>query len=101
MTEGFKSRNKLASFLTELFLLKRVLLLRLQTNTLTDALRKLWPHLLNEMEDIFRGEKKDDKKIFEAIKIVELMSSLNLEDFQMNQWIFLIDSYGMKFEADP
>lgn len=81
MTEGFKTKNKQASFLTELFLLTRVLLLRLQTNTLTDALRKLWPHLLNEMEDIFRGDKKEDKKIFEAIKIVELMSSLNLEDF--------------------
>jgi hypothetical protein len=36
--------------------------------------------------------------IFEAIKVVELMSALNLEDFQMNQWIFLIDSYGMRLE---
>ena len=26
------------------------------------------------------------------------MSSLNIEDFQMNQWIFLVDSYGMNFE---
>jgi hypothetical protein len=26
------------------------------------------------------------------------MSALNIEDFQMNQWIFLIDSYGMRRE---
>jgi len=35
---------------------------------------------------------------FEAIKMIELMSSLNIEDFQMNQWIFLVDSYGMAFD---
>jgi len=35
----------------------------------------------------------------EAIKLVELLSSLNIEDFQMNQWIFLIDGYGMKMET--
>lgn len=83
-----------------MFLLTRVLLLRLQTTTLTDALRKLWPHLLNELESIFRdnplltektpskGTSKEKQEelalIFEAIKVVELMSALNLEDFQMN-----------------
>lgn len=35
---------------------------------------------------------------FEAIKTIELMSSLNIEDFQMNQWIFLVDAYGMSFD---
>ena len=34
----------------------------------------------------------------EAIKLVELLASLNIEDFQMNQWIFLIDGYGMRLE---
>lgn len=34
----------------------------------------------------------------EAIKLVELLASLNIEDFQMNQWIFLIDGYGMALE---
>jgi hypothetical protein len=33
--------------------------------------------------------------VVEAIKVVELMSALNMDDFQMNQWIFLVDSYGM------
>ena len=34
----------------------------------------------------------------EAIKLVELLASLNIEDFQMNQWIFIIDGYGMQLE---
>ncbi len=87
-------------------MLTRVLLLRLQTNTLTDALRKLWPHLLSELETIFRNKemlqgRSQNHLVIEAIKVVELMSALNMEDFQMNQWIFVVDSYGMSATAEP
>jgi hypothetical protein len=70
-------------------------------------LRKLWPHLLNELVYVFEEQEETKKKgvkdqdysrlqlITEAIKIVELMSCLNIEDFHMNQWIFLVDAYGM------
>lgn len=75
-----------------------MLLLRLQSHTLADVLRKLWPHLLNELVSIFEDTGAEAALIFEAIKMIELMSSLNIEDFQMNQWIFLVDSYGMNFE---
>lgn len=102
MTEGLKmsTNKKFPELQRQLFLLTRVLLLRLQTTTLTDALRKLWPHLLNELESIFRDKDEKTPKergnltpkerqeeltlIFEAIKVIELMSALNIEDFQMN-----------------
>ena len=69
----------------------------------------MWPHLLNELISVFEmrseGEEnkaaldqENSKLTIEAIKLVELLSSLNIEDFQMNQWIFLIDGYGMKRE---
>ena len=103
-----------------LFFLTRVMLIRLNFQTLTEQLRKLWPHLLNELisvfevkldsQNILQGSKTDtlvpslDKEntdlTIEAIKLVELLSSLNIEDFQQNQWIFLIDGYGMKLEKD-
>jgi hypothetical protein len=81
-----------------------VLLIRLSLQTLTEALRKLWPHLLNELISVFEArtnenginDRENTDLIIEAIKLVELLSSLNIEDFQMNQWIFLIDGYGMK-----
>lgn len=86
-----------------LFFLTRVMLIRLNTQALTDALRKLWPHLLNELISVFEKDDNLDKDntemTIEAIKLVELLSSLNIEDFQMNQWIFLIDGYGMKLES--
>lgn len=87
-----------------LFFLTRVMLIRLNFQTLTEALRKLWPHLLNELISVFevkQGENLDKESTdltIEAIKLVELLSSLNIEDFQMNQWIFLIDGYGMRPE---
>ena len=82
MTEGFKTNKKYNSLRIELFLLTRVLLLRLSPNTLTDALRKLWPHLLNELVSIFEDSQHSDVNLtFEAIKMIELMSSLNIEDF--------------------
>ena len=31
----------------------------------------------------------------EALKLIEVLSLLNLEDFQLNQWIFLLDSYNI------
>ena len=36
-----------------LFFLTRVLLIRLNTVYLIDTLRKLWPHLLNELISVF------------------------------------------------
>lgn len=61
-------------------------------------LRKLWPHLLNELVNVFdvvQGGERDLVLQIEGMKIVELMSQLNIEDFHMNQWMFLFDGYGM------
>lgn len=66
--------------------------------TLAEALRKLWPHLLDELVCIFEENPPDYHLLFEAIKTIELMSCLNIEDFQMKQWIFLVDAIGMRIE---
>lgn len=63
----------------------------------------MWPHLLNELISVFEHKNTENDKdstdlTIEAIKLVELLSSLNIEDFQMNQWIFIIDGYGMQQE---
>lgn len=108
MIEVFKQKEK-KDIKQRLFLffLTRVLLIRLNFQTLTEALRKLWPHLLNELISVFEVKqeggaisKEETDLTIEAIKLIELLSSLNIEDFQMNQWIFLIDGYGMTQE-DP
>lgn len=78
-------------------------MLRLSPSALAEALRKLWPHLLNELVNVFdltNGESRDYLLQIEGIKIVELMSQLNIEDFHMNQWMFLFDGYGMDIQPN-
>ena len=53
MTEGFKNAAKDREMTLQLFLLSRILMVRLDAGTLADALRKLWPHLLNELVNVF------------------------------------------------
>lgn len=74
-------------------------MLRLPTDWLAGALKKLWPHLLAELVSVFDVSIKERDYLLtvEAIKIVELMSQLNIEDFQMNQWMFLFDGYGIDY----
>ena len=100
MTEGFKNANRDREMRMQLFLLSRIIMLRLTSTQLAEALRKLWPHLLAELVSVFDvepGQTRDYWLTIEGIKIVELMSQLNIEDFQMNQWMFLFDGYGMDF----
>jgi hypothetical protein len=51
----------------QLFLLSRILMLRLKEKQLEDALRKLWPHLLNELVLVFDGP-KDVKRSEDEVK---------------------------------
>lgn len=71
---------------------------------MTEVLRTLWPHLLNELISVFEkneGNISSDESdlTIEAIKLIELLSSLNIEDFQMNQWMFLFDGYGLDYNG--
>lgn len=93
----------------QLFLLSRIIMLRLPTDWLAGALKKMWPHLLAELVSVFDIDPsiekggRDYSLTIEGIKIVELMSQLNIEDFQMNQWMFLFDGYGIDYAGskDP
>lgn len=83
MTEGFKNPQKEREMRIQLFLLSRIIMLRLPTDWLAGALKKLWPHLLAELVSVFDVSIKERDYLLtvEAIKIVELMSQLNIEDF--------------------
>jgi hypothetical protein len=53
MTEGFKHHGGDRELRVQLFLLSRIIMLRLSGPQLADALRKLWPHLLAELVSVF------------------------------------------------
>jgi hypothetical protein len=49
-------------------------------------MRRLWPHLLSEMVSVFEKQPQNLdisnlQLTFEGLKLIELMSQLNIEDF--------------------
>lgn len=72
----------------------RVLILRLSLATLNEVLRKIWPILITLMMTIFTRahESKGNLKVMlEALKLIELISIKNIEEFYLYQWIFIYD----------
>jgi hypothetical protein len=72
----------------------RVLILRLSLTTLNEVLRKIWPTLITLIMSIFTKahESKGNLKVMlEALKLIELISIKNIEEFYLYQWIFIYD----------
>ena len=99
MTENFKMSHLDYKVRIQLLLLWRIILLRLSHENLVESLRKLWPNLLNELISIMEMTEfdKDDScaLLAEALKLIEVLCLLNVEDFQLNQWVFLLDNYNI------
>lgn len=53
MADSFKAPKKEKSFVTSLFLLSRILMLRLGSRKLAESLKRLWPHLVAELIKVF------------------------------------------------
>jgi len=55
MAEGFKDQKKDTDMQMQLFLLSRILMVRLPACKLAETMRKLWPHLLSELVTAFEA----------------------------------------------
>lgn len=79
---------------SEIFLMIRVMFLRFSHENLVETLRLLWPIIFGELASIIKEKKKNTT--FElntnSLKLVELLSLANMEEFGLYQWIFMIDS---------
>lgn len=49
MADSFKAQKKEVNFVISLFLLSRILMIRLGSRKLDEVLKRLWPHLLAEI----------------------------------------------------
>lgn len=71
-----------------------MLILRLSLATLNEVFRTIWPILITLIMQIF-GKPKSDKSslkmVLEALKLIELISIKNIEEFYLYQWIFVYD----------
>jgi len=77
----------------EVFLMIRVMFLRFSHENLVEMLRHLWPIIFTELVDILTLKKKKSNDLsLSSLKLIELLSVANMEEFGLYQWIFTMDS---------
>jgi len=74
----------------------RVLMVKSSPAVLEEIWPRLWPHIFAELVPVFRASRGDWKLRLEALKVIELLSVLGLEEFQMYQWMFFYDWMRLK-----
>ena len=100
-------RNKAIELLTdytdnnilesEIFLIMRMLFLRFSHEGVMQMIRDLWPIIFTELiQNILDAKRnKDFNLLLESFKFVELLSLVNIEEFSLYQWIFMLDTYDI------
>ncbi|KAF9225321.1 hypothetical protein BS17DRAFT_872565 [Gyrodon lividus] len=89
---------------SEVFLCIRVLLCRLSPHNLTS----FWPVILTELYRIFEqiivavpaDESEDLPLVLSASKCLDLLLTLQTEEFQIHQWMFVTDTVDAVFRPD-
>ena len=81
----------------EIFLIMRMLFLRFSHDGVMQMIKDLWPIIFTELiQNILNKEKnKDFNLILESFKFIELLSLVNIEEFSLYQWIFMLDTYDI------
>ena len=84
----------------EIFLLLRVLFLKFSHDAVMQMIRDLWPiiftELLQNINNYIQLTKPNCALIFEPFKFVELLSLVNIGEFSLYQWIFMLDTFDIE-----
>jgi len=78
----------------------RILIVRLSKSSLDALFRQIWPILLTLLIQIFNKKNSENNPnlILSALKLIEVIQICDIEEFYINQWIFLFDYFGLNFE---
>jgi hypothetical protein len=79
---------------SEIFLMIRIMFLRFSHENLIEMLRHLWPIIFSELVINISQKKKINslELTLNSLKLIELLSLANMEEFCLYQWIFILDS---------
>jgi len=74
----------------------RILILRLKRETLNGLFKTMWPAILFLLEKMIRSNKLEKKSqnhniILAALKLLELISCTDIEEFNLHRWAFLFE----------
>ena len=97
--EVLKDENQNPSLLILIFFIMRVLILRLSPTHLSELFRNIWPILLTLLIDVFQQRPPEHGKrtktdicvMLAGLKLLELLSICNVDEFNLYQWVFIYD----------
>lgn len=77
----------------------RILILRLSAKTLNSLFKNIWPVLLSLLIQILSKKQnsaisnntKNPNLILSALKLIELISIVQFDEFYLHQWMFVFD----------
>lgn len=111
--EVLKDENQNRSIFILIFFILRVLILRLSPTHLSELFRNIWPILLTLLVefvstkiDVFQKKTTDIGKksktelgvLLAGIKLLELLSISNVDEFNLYQWVFIYDYFGVSID---
>ena len=99
LLSSYTSANGTSNLLEEeIFLIMRILFLRFSHDSVMKMIRDLWPIIFNELIQNIQNEErnKDVKLVSESFKFIELLSLVNVEEFTLYEWAFIVDTYDIK-----
>ena len=77
----------------EIFLIMRMFFLRFSHDCVMQMIRDLWPIIFIKL--VRNISKNDNLLVNESFKFIELLSLVNIEEFSLYQWIFMLDTFDM------
>ena len=97
--EVLKDENPNPSMLILIFFIMRVLILRLSPSHLSDLFRNILPILLTLLIEVFQRKFPEQHKktkteisvLLGGLKLLELLSICNVDEFNLYQWVFIYD----------
>ena len=71
----------------------RILIIRLSQNVLNKMFKTIWPSLMTLLMQIFERRKisRNPNLILAGLKVIELVTAMELEEFNLLKWIFIFD----------
>lgn len=75
----------------------RILIMRLQRNVLNELFKAIWPSIIFLLRKLIKSKTGRHEGIFLAsMKLLELISSTDIEEFNLHKWSFMFEYYGVK-----
>jgi len=93
LNEVMKQEDAPPALLILILFCIRILLMRLSSISLNKLFKSVWPSLITLLIQIFKKGRapKPCTLQLSALKVIELIHAMNLEEFMLHRWIFVFD----------